>query len=93
MNFRRHLRGAEVPWSQITPLLTVVFVLFCLFVGNLVLAPVARNEMRIHLPVSTSGQSIEHGADELIVELASNHVMTVNGQALSRDELRARLLQ
>lgn len=92
MNFRRHLHGVESPLLQITPLLTVVFLLLCLFVGGLAFAPAAR-EAYLQLPVVAGGQPIEHSPGEMVIEVASNGVLAVNRQALTPSELRARLVR
>ena len=92
MNFRRHLRGAELPLFQVSPLLNVVFLLLCLYLAVAVLDPAAR-EQEIQLPAIASGQPVQHVPGELIVRIASTGVLQLGRQTLTLDELRARLGQ
>ena len=92
MNFRRHMRGSELPLFQIAPLLTVALLLLCLFVGAAMLPPATR-EAEVVFPMVANGQSVKHHAGELIVSIAATGAVTVNRQVLPLEELRSRLQQ
>ena len=89
MKFRQRNRPkAQAP--AMTSMLDVIFLLLCFFVTVSVFSQ-WENEISIKLPSAETGDEPERLPGEIVVNLAKTGKVTVNGRALSPDELRARL--
>ncbi|MEI8242218.1 MAG: biopolymer transporter ExbD [bacterium] len=92
MNFRRQLRAPDAPLMQTAPLLSVVLLLLCLFVGGSAFVP-AVHEPGFELSDGTNGQLVEQRPEAMVVEISPAGELSVSRQALTLDELRVRLRQ
>lgn len=85
-----HSPQAALPGFQITPMLDVVFLLLCFFVATSVYSQ-WENEISIQLPTASTGDVPDRLPGEIIVNVASDGAIRVNGRDLTPDELGLRL--
>lgn len=81
---------SALPGFQITPMLDVVFLLLCFFVATSVYSQ-WENEISIQLPTAVSGETPERLPGEIVVNVAADGSIRVNGRDLTPDQLGARL--
>ena len=79
----------ELPGFQITPMLDVVFLLLCFFVATTVYSQ-WENEVEIQLPSADSSVVPNRLPGEIIVNVAKDGSIRVNGRTLSPEELGAK---
>ena len=79
----------ELPGFQLTPMLDVVFLLLCFFVTTSVYSQ-WENEVEIQLPSAESGVEPNRLPGEIIVNVAKDGAIRVNGRALTPEELGAK---
>ena len=89
MKFRQRNRS-KAPALAMTSMLDVIFLLLCFFVTVSVFSQ-WENEISIKLPSAATGEEPERLPGEIVVNLARDGKVTVNGKTLSLDELRGRL--
>ena len=89
MKFTRKNRS-KAPQLALTSMLDVIFLLLCFFVTVSVFSQ-WESEISIKLPSATTAEEPDRLPGEIIVNLAKDGKTTVNGAALSLDELRTRL--
>jgi biopolymer transport protein ExbD len=76
----------ELPGFQLTPMLDVVFLLLCFFVTTSVYSQ-WENEVEIQLPSADSSVEPNRLPGEIIVNVAKNGDIRVNGRTLTPEEL------
>ena len=76
----------ELPGFQITPMLDVVFLLLCFFVTTSVYSQ-WENEVEIQLPSADSSVVPNRLPGEIIVNVAKDGAIRVNGRTLTPEEL------
>ena len=76
----------ELPGFQLTPMLDVVFLLLCFFVTTSVYSQ-WENEVEIQLPSADSSVEPNRLPGEIIVNVAKNGDIRVNGRTLAPEEL------
>ena len=76
----------DLPGFQLTPMLDVVFLLLCFFVTTSVYSQ-WENEVEIQLPSADSSVEPNRLPGEIIVNVAKNGDIRVNGRTLSPEEL------
>ena len=79
----------EPPGFQLTPMLDVVFLLLCFFVTTSVYSQ-WENEVEIQLPSAESGVEPNRLPGEIIVNVAKDGAIRVNGRDLTPEELGAK---
>ena len=89
MKFKRK-NGSKAPQLALTSMLDVIFLLLCFFVTVSVFSQ-WESEISIKLPSATTAEEPDRLPGEIIVNLATDGRTTVNGTALSLDDLKVRL--
>lgn len=89
MNFKSS-KKQEPQGFQMTPMLDVIFLLLCFFVTASVFSQ-WEYQVDIQLPTAKTGISPDRLPGEIIVNLDSEGVITVNDRVLSREQLLERL--
>ena len=89
MRFKTRNRG-RAPALALTSMLDVIFLLLCFFVTVSVFSQ-WESEISIKLPNATTGEQPERLPGEIIVNLAKDGNVSVNGQTLALGELQRRL--
>ena len=89
MKFPRKRRSAA-PVLALTSMLDVIFLLLCLFVTVSVFSQ-WESEISIQLPKASSADQPDRLPGEIIINLAKDGMMKVNGRCVERDELRDKL--
>ena len=89
MRFKRTNRG-KVSVLNLTSMLDVIFLLLCFFVTISVFSQ-WENEITITLPSAATAEEPDRLPGEIIVNLAKDGTVTVNGKALGLDGLKERL--
>lgn len=79
----------ELPGFQLTAMLDVVFLLLCFFVTTSVYSQ-WENEVEIQLPSAESGVEPNRLPGEIIVNVAKDGTIRVNGRDLTPEELGAK---
>ena len=91
MRFLRKNRS-RAPQLALTSMLDVIFLLLCFFVTVSVFSQ-WENEIAIKLPSAATSEEPDRLPGEIVLNLAKDGTVTVNGQTLSLDDLKARLAQ
>ena len=81
---------SRAPALALTSMLDVIFLLLCFFVTVSVFSQ-WENEISIKLPSAETADEPDRLPGEIVVNLAKDGVISVNGRALTLDDLRARL--
>ena len=89
MRFVRTNRS-KAPQLALTSILDVIFLLLCFFVTVSVFSQ-WESEIAIKLPSASTAEEPDRLPGEIIVNLVKDGKVTVNGTALSLDDLRVRL--
>ena len=89
MRFLRKNRS-RAPQLALTSMLDVIFLLLCFFVTVSVFSQ-WENEISIKLPSAATSDEPDRLPGEIVVNLAKDGKVTVNGQTLTLDDLEARL--
>ena len=89
MKFRRNTRS-KAPGLALTSMLDVIFLLLCFFVTVSVFAQ-WENEISIELPSAETSDEPDRLPGEIIVNLAKDGTVVVNGKLLELADLQARL--
>ena len=89
MRFKR-MNRSKAPQLALTSMLDVIFLLLCFFVTVSVFSQ-WESEIAIKLPSATTAAEPDRLPGEIIVNLAKDGKVTVNGTALSLDDLKVRL--
>ena len=89
MKFVRKNRS-KAPQLALTSMLDVIFLLLCFFVTASVFSQ-WESEIAIKLPSASTAEEPDRLPGEIIVNLAKDGRTTVNGTALSLDDLKVRL--
>ena len=89
MNFRKNKRSGA-PAVQMASLMDVVFLLLCFFVTSSVFSQ-WETEVAITLPTAKSGTIPGRMPGEIILNLSADGKVSVNGHALSLEEVTKRL--
>ena len=89
MNFRRNSRSHAAA-VQMSSLMDVIFLLLCFFVTTSVFSQ-WETEISITLPTAKSATVPGRMPGEIILNLAKDGTVSVNGQPLTLDEVTARL--
>ena len=89
MKFSRRT-ASRAPALALTSMLDVIFLLLCFFVTVSVFSQ-WENEISIQLPSATTAQEPDRLPGEIVVNLAKDGKVSVNGRALALDDLKARL--
>jgi len=89
MKFARKHRS-HAPTIAMTSMLDVIFLLLCFFVTVSVFAQ-WENEISIKLPSATTAEQPDRLPGEIVVNLAKDGKLTVNGKTLTALELETRL--
>lgn len=89
MNFRRHSRSRAAA-VQMASLMDVIFLLLCFFVTSSVFSQ-WETEISIALPTAKSATVPGRMPGEIILNLATDGSVTVNGQKLTLADVTARL--
>ena len=89
MNFRKN-RRSRVPAVQMASLMDIVFLLLCFFVTSSVFSQ-WETEVAITLPTAKSATIPGRMPGEIILNLAADGKVSVNGHALSLEEVTRRL--
>ena len=89
MNFRRK-KTARSQGLEMTALMDVIFLLLCFFVTTSVFSQ-WESEIAITLPSAKSATVPGRMPGEIILNVSSGGMVSVNGQILSLDELTKRL--
>ena len=89
MRFRRN-RQSKSPGLSLTSMLDVIFLLLCFFVTVSVFSQ-WENEISIKLPSAETSDEPDRLPGEIIVNLAKDGKVIVNGKLLELDDLQARL--
>ena len=83
-------RRSRAPALALTSMLDVIFLLLCFFVTTSVFSQ-WESEISIALPAAKSGDQPERLPGEIIVNLSSEGTITVNGAAMTAEDLGGRL--
>ena len=83
-------RRSRAPAIALTSMLDVIFLLLCFFVTVSVFSQ-WESEISIQLPSARTAEAPERLPGEIIVNLAKDGTVRVNGAVLSLDDLQARL--
>ena len=89
MRFARKSKS-KAPQLALTSMLDVIFLLLCFFVTVSVFSQ-WENEISIKLPSAATSDEPDRLPGEIVVNLAKDGKVTVNGQTLTLDDLKARL--
>ena len=89
MNFRKN-RRSRVPAVQMASLMDIVFLLLCFFVTSSVFSQ-WETEVAVTLPTAKSATIPGRMPGEIILNLAADGKVSVNGHALSLEEVTRRL--
>ena len=89
MNFRKKQR-ARSQGLQMTALMEVIFLLLCFFVTTSVFSQ-WESEIAIALPSAKSATVPGRMPGEIILNVSSQGVVTINGQVLTLEDLTSRL--
>ena len=89
MKFTRKNRS-RAPQLALTSMLDVIFLLLCFFVTVSVFSQ-WESEISIKLPSATTAEEPDRLPGEIIVNLAKDGKVTVNGKLLGLDDLKDRL--
>ena len=89
MKFKRNSRS-HAPGLALTSMLDVIFLLLCFFVTASVFSQ-WESEISIQLPSAETSDEPDRLPGEIIVNLAKDGTIVVNGQALALEDLKARL--
>ena len=89
MNFRKRQR-ARPQGLQMTALMDVIFLLLCFFVTTRVFSQ-WESEIAIALPSAKSATVPGRMPGEIILNVSSQGVVTINGQVLTLEDLTSRL--
>ncbi|MCQ2392111.1 MAG: biopolymer transporter ExbD [Kiritimatiellae bacterium] len=89
MNFRKKQR-ARPQGLQMTALMDVIFLLLCFFVATSVFSQ-WEAEIAIALPSAKSATVPGRMPGEIILNVSSQGVVTINGQVLTLEDLTSRL--
>ena len=89
MKFTRKNRS-KAPQLALTSMLDVIFLLLCFFVTVSVFSQ-WESEITIKLPSASTAEEPDRLPGEIIVNLAKDGQVTVNGTVLPLDDLNARL--
>ena len=89
MRFKRRV-GSKAPGLALTSMLDVIFLLLCFFVTVSVFSQ-WENEITIKLPSAATAEEPDRLPGEIIVNLATDGRVTVNGRRLGLIELEGRL--
>ena len=81
---------SKAPQLALTSMLDVIFLLLCFFVTVSVFSQ-WENEISIRLPSASTAEEPDRLPGEIIVNLAKDGKVTVNGKALGLGDLRERL--
>ena len=81
---------SKSPGLALTSMLDVIFLLLCFFVTVSVFSQ-WENEISIKLPSATTAEEPDRLPGEIVVNLAKDGKVSVNGKVLTLDELRVRL--
>ena len=88
MNFRR--KQPELPAFQFTAMIDVVFLLLCFFITTSVFSQ-WEMEVDVVLPTAKSAKMPERLPGEVIINLSRDGRISINQQALTREDLASRL--
>ena len=83
-------KTSRAPKLALTSMLDVIFLLLCFFVTISVFSQ-WESEISIKLPSAETASEPERLPGEIIVNLAKDGTVTVNGKALALEDLKARL--
>ena len=89
MKFKRNNRS-HAPQLALTSMLDVIFLLLCFFVTVSVFSQ-WESEITIKLPSASTAEEPDRLPGEIIINLAKDGKVTVNGTVRTLDELRERL--
>ena len=89
MKFARRT-SARAPALALTSMLDVIFLLLCFFVTVSVFSQ-WENEISIQLPSATTAQEPDRLPGEIVLNLAKDGKVSVNGRVLALDDLKSRL--
>lgn len=89
MKFKRNTRS-KAPGLALTSMLDVIFLLLCFFVTVSVFSQ-WENEISIKLPSAETSDEPDRLPGEIIVNLAKDGTVVVNGKLLELADLQARL--
>ena len=89
MKFKRSSRS-HAPGLSLTSMLDVIFLLLCFFVTASVFSQ-WESEISIQLPSAETSDEPDRLPGEIIVNLAKDGVIVVNGQTLALEALKVRL--
>ena len=89
MRFKRR-GGGKAPQLALTSMLDVIFLLLCFFVTVSVFSQ-WESEITIKLPSASTAEEPDRLPGEIIVNLAKDGKVTVNGAVLSLGDLKVRL--
>ena len=81
---------SRAPALALTSMLDVIFLLLCFFVTVSVCSQ-WESEISIQLPTAATGEQPERLPGEIIVNLAKDGTIRVNGTSLTLDDLQSRL--
>ena len=83
-------KRSKAPALALTSMLDVIFLLLCFFVTVSVFSQ-WESEISIKLPNASTGEQPERLPGEIIVNLAKDGTIRVNGTSLTLDDLQSRL--
>ena len=89
MKFARK-KGSKAPGLALTSMLDVIFLLLCFFVTVSVFSQ-WESEISIKLPSAATAEEPDRLPGEIVVNLAKDGKVSVNGNVLGLDDLKARL--
>jgi len=89
MKFARRT-SARAPALALTSMLDVIFLLLCFFVTVSVFSQ-WENEISIQLPSAATAQEPDRLPGEIVLNLAKDGKVSVNGRVLALDDLKSRL--
>ena len=89
MKFKKR-NQTKAPALALTSMLDVIFLLLCFFVTVSVFSQ-WESEISIKLPTAATGEQPERLPGEIIVNLAKDGTVRVNGTTLTLDDLQSRL--
>ena len=89
MRFARKSKS-KAPQLALTSMLDVIFLLLCFFVTVSVFSQ-WENEISIKLPSATTSEEPDRLPGEIVVNLAKDGTVTVNGQVRTLPDLQTRL--